>query len=141
MGISEKLRVTPRGFSLASRATASTPGVLSEKAAIAATEKIAKKIRDLQLRLYAEGQQSLLIVLQGLDAAGKDGTISFFHATGETKLLSEKVEGGMLSALAADVTPEAVADIRLSIGECVWFTVKTQEVTLHAATRPNTANR
>lgn len=75
MGISEKLRVTPRGFSLASRATASTPGVLSEKAAIAATEKIAKKIRDLQLRLYAEGQQSLLIVLQGLDAAGKDGTI------------------------------------------------------------------
>ena len=48
---------------------------------------------------------------------------------------------GGASALAADVTPEAVADIRLSIGECVWFTVKTQEVTLHAATRPNTANR
>jgi PPK2 family polyphosphate:nucleotide phosphotransferase len=75
MGISEQLRVNPRSFSLGSRATANTPGVLSEKAAIAATEKIAKKIRDLQMRLYAEGQQSLLIVLQGLDAAGKDGTI------------------------------------------------------------------
>ena len=29
----------------------------------------------LQYRLYAEGKQSLLIVLQGLDAAGKDGVI------------------------------------------------------------------
>lgn len=31
---------------------------------------------DLQERLYAEGKQSLLIILQGLDTAGKDGTIS-----------------------------------------------------------------
>ena len=29
----------------------------------------------LQYRLYAEGQRSLLIVLQGLDASGKDGVI------------------------------------------------------------------
>jgi PPK2 family polyphosphate:nucleotide phosphotransferase len=29
----------------------------------------------LQERLYAEGQQALLIVLQGMDTAGKDGTI------------------------------------------------------------------
>jgi PPK2 family polyphosphate:nucleotide phosphotransferase len=35
------------------------------------TEKIAK----LQYRLYAENRQSLLIILQGLDGAGKDGTI------------------------------------------------------------------
>ena len=52
-----------------------TPGGLSEKAAIKATESIAKKIRALQYQLYAENKQSLLIVLQGLDAAGKDGTI------------------------------------------------------------------
>ena len=45
------------------------------------------------------------------------------------------------SALAADVTPEAVAEIGLSVGECVWFTVKTQEVSLHAATRPDSAPR
>jgi molybdate transport system ATP-binding protein len=38
-------------------------------------------------------------------------------------------------ALAADVTPEAVADMRLSVGDRVWFTVKTQEVSLHTATR------
>ena len=43
------------------------------------------------------------------------------------------------SALAADVTPEAVADIGLRVGDCVWFTVKTQEVSLHAATRPSAA--
>ena len=32
-------------------------------------------LAQLQLRLYAEGKRSLLIVLQGLDAAGKDGVI------------------------------------------------------------------
>ena len=31
---------------------------------------------DLQERLYAESRQALLIILQGMDAAGKDGTIS-----------------------------------------------------------------
>ena len=32
-------------------------------------------LRTLQERLYAEGKRSLLIVLQGMDTAGKDGTI------------------------------------------------------------------
>ena len=32
-------------------------------------------LAQLQFRLYAEGKRSLLIVLQGLDAAGKDGVI------------------------------------------------------------------
>ena len=34
-----------------------------------------KRIRDLQERLYAERQRSLLIVLQAMDTGGKDGTI------------------------------------------------------------------
>ena len=75
MTLADKLRVTSRGFRLATRQPQAILGIESEKAAVAATEKIAKRIRDLQLRLYAEGRQSLLIVLQGLDAAGKDGTI------------------------------------------------------------------
>ena len=33
------------------------------------------KISDLQYKLYAEDRQSLLIVLQGMDSCGKDGTI------------------------------------------------------------------
>lgn len=34
-----------------------------------------KKLRDLQERLYSDGSQSLLIVLQAMDAAGKDSLI------------------------------------------------------------------
>ena len=33
------------------------------------------RIRDLQARLYAEGRQSLLIILQAMDTGGKDGTV------------------------------------------------------------------
>ncbi len=33
------------------------------------------RLADLQARLWAEGKQRVLIVLQGIDAAGKDGTI------------------------------------------------------------------
>ncbi|MGL5295288.1 MAG: phosphate ABC transporter permease [Aeromonas sp.] len=37
---------------------------------------------------------------KGFVSADKQGEISFFHATGETKLLSQQVAGGELSALA-----------------------------------------
>jgi PPK2 family polyphosphate:nucleotide phosphotransferase len=39
-------------------------------------ERDREKLRALQALLYADGRRSLLICLQGLDAAGKDGTIS-----------------------------------------------------------------
>ena len=91
MGLLDKLRVSARGFNIDSRVASATPGASTEKAAIAATEKIAKKIRALQLRLYAEGRQSLLIVLQGLDAAGKDGTIN--HVLGMMNPQGCKVTG------------------------------------------------
>jgi PPK2 family polyphosphate:nucleotide phosphotransferase len=39
-------------------------------------EKHGKKLRELQELLYADARFSLLICLQGLDTAGKDGTIS-----------------------------------------------------------------
>lgn len=38
--------------------------------------------------------------------------------------------------LAADITAESAAGLRLAAGDAVWFTVKAQEVTLHAAARP-----
>jgi PPK2 family polyphosphate:nucleotide phosphotransferase len=34
-----------------------------------------EELSSLQVRLYAEGTRSVLVVLQGLDASGKDGTI------------------------------------------------------------------
>ncbi|ADR37448.1 Polyphosphate:AMP phosphotransferase [Oceanithermus profundus DSM 14977] len=37
--------------------------------------RLAVRLGELQARLYAEGRQALLIVLQGMDTAGKDGTI------------------------------------------------------------------
>jgi PPK2 family polyphosphate:nucleotide phosphotransferase len=39
-------------------------------------EKYSQKLRGLQYLLYAEDKRSLLICLQGLDTAGKDGTIN-----------------------------------------------------------------
>ena len=47
----------------------------SDKALERATEKQIKRISDLQRVLYADGRYALLIVLQGRDASGKDGTI------------------------------------------------------------------
>ncbi len=41
----------------------------------ASSEKAIERIDKLQYLLYAEHKHALLIVLQGLDAAGKDGTI------------------------------------------------------------------
>ncbi|MCG7391484.1 polyphosphate kinase 2 family protein [Microvirga sp. ACRRW] len=49
----------------------------------AATASLAKDIDALQDRLYAEGSRALLIILQGTDTSGKDGTIrSVFNSTG-----------------------------------------------------------
>ncbi|MGB7347884.1 MAG: polyphosphate kinase 2 family protein [Pirellulaceae bacterium] len=39
------------------------------------TSKMVRQIQDLQYRMFVEGKQSLLIVLQAPDAAGKDGLI------------------------------------------------------------------
>lgn len=41
----------------------------------AQTDELTKQLRKLQTLLYAESKHSLLIVLQGMDASGKDGTV------------------------------------------------------------------
>jgi hypothetical protein len=48
----------------------------SHKKAAEEIERDREKLRALQALLYADGRCSLLICLQGLDAGGKDGTIS-----------------------------------------------------------------
>lgn len=58
-------------------------GVADKKAAKERVEKDAAAIDALQDRLYAEGKRALLVVLQGTDTAGKDGTIrSVFNTAG-----------------------------------------------------------
>ncbi len=39
------------------------------------TKALIKELEELQNKLYAEGKWSLLIVLQGMDASGKDGAV------------------------------------------------------------------
>ena len=67
----------------ATRATLAPTAKLSDKALRAAlASALAKKVRRfaaLQARLYAQSSQALLLVFQGMDAAGKDSTIK--HVT------------------------------------------------------------
>lgn len=50
-------------------------GAMEKDAAVTETERLARRIDELQNALYAEGRRALLVVLQGRDTAGKDGTI------------------------------------------------------------------
>jgi len=50
-------------------------GVDSREEAEADTQASVEAISELAYRLYAENRRALLIVLQGMDSAGKDGTI------------------------------------------------------------------
>ncbi len=46
-----------------------------KEAAKTATDERLDELTELQERLWAEGKRAVLVVLQGIDAAGKDGTI------------------------------------------------------------------
>lgn len=47
----------------------------SHKSALPEIQENLQRMEELQYRMYAENKHSLLIVLQGLDAAGKDGVV------------------------------------------------------------------
>lgn len=61
---------------LAKESTSEPDGYSSDEAAAAILAKHRKQMADLQDVFYASQKKSLLIVLQGMDTAGKDGTIS-----------------------------------------------------------------
>lgn len=50
-------------------------GKWTKESATAQVEANSAAIADLAYRLYAENRRALLVILQGVDAAGKDGTI------------------------------------------------------------------
>jgi PPK2 family polyphosphate:nucleotide phosphotransferase len=63
-------------FKLAAVDAAGTPGAPGDETETnAATDALRAKLIELQERMWAENKQSLLLVLQAMDAAGKDGTI------------------------------------------------------------------
>ena len=69
-----KARAWNRQVSLADVDPGDNLGVKRRKVA-AAREKYGPELLDLQERLFAEKKQAILIVLQGLDTSGKDGTV------------------------------------------------------------------
>lgn len=55
------------------------------------------------------------------------------EVSGEVVRVRSTDQPGGTCGLAADITREAAADLRLAVGEVVWLSVKTQEVRLHPA--------
>jgi PPK2 family polyphosphate:nucleotide phosphotransferase len=71
----QRFRVNKRGFRLADRDPADHAGFDKAQAQARRAADI-ERLAALQDRLYSEGKHALLVVLQGLDASGKDGTIN-----------------------------------------------------------------
>jgi PPK2 family polyphosphate:nucleotide phosphotransferase len=72
----DELRVAPgTAPGLATRDTQDDLGLGSKDAAKAVRTDLTARLTDLQERLFAEGRRSVLLVLQGLDASGKDGVL------------------------------------------------------------------
>jgi PPK2 family polyphosphate:nucleotide phosphotransferase len=76
MNYAHQLVVEPKGrVDLSAIDPSFKPSHETKASALARIAKHEQRLRELQYLLYAENQRSLLICLQGLDAAGKDGTI------------------------------------------------------------------
>jgi len=72
----DALRVKPGSRVRLERIDAGATHGRDKTSAIAATTREMERLRSLQDRLWAEAKRSVLVVLQGIDAAGKDGTIA-----------------------------------------------------------------
>jgi PPK2 family polyphosphate:nucleotide phosphotransferase len=74
--LSESLLVTPgRKVRLSGVRTDDTAGLKDKEQGLPFLEKNLQRMGSLHYLLYAEARRSLLVVLQAMDAGGKDGTI------------------------------------------------------------------
>src|SRR5262245_20643699 len=82
--LAAQFRVEPgKRVQLARRDPADAAAFPDRKAAEAQSAQDGAAINELQDRLYAEGRRALLVVLQGVDTSGKDGTVRHvFNQTG-----------------------------------------------------------
>ena len=72
----EALRVAPgERVDLDGRPTDERLGLADKASARAVRAEVLDELEELHERLWAEAQRSVLLVLQGMDTAGKDGTI------------------------------------------------------------------
>src|SRR5215813_9620757 len=66
----------PKKFQLVDHHPGDTGGASLDKDSVKPLlEEGVKRLRDLQERLYAQDRWALLVVFQGMDAAGKDSTV------------------------------------------------------------------
>jgi PPK2 family polyphosphate:nucleotide phosphotransferase len=71
-----RAEVSDGRFRLAEVDPAARPGLKSHKRALKDLPKHQAELFKLQEKLYAENKRALLLVLQGMDTSGKDGTIT-----------------------------------------------------------------
>ncbi|CAN1538033.1 CysA ABC-type sulfate/molybdate transport systems, ATPase component [Mycobacteriaceae bacterium] len=67
--------------------------------------------------------------------------IAGLETTGGVVRVRAAAQADGMVGLSADVTPESVAEMRLQVGDEVWFTVKTQAVGIHSAARSDVGLR
>lgn len=92
MKYSEMFRVKPGSRVRLDRIDASFSDKHEDQtSALGEIEKYKQRLRKLQYLLYAEGKRSLLIILQAMDAGGKDGTIN--HVLGNMNPQGARVYG------------------------------------------------
>ncbi len=76
MKVIQKLLVKPgRNPKLRAFDTGATPGCETREEAAAQLPEMLTDLRKLQYRLFAENKRAVLVVLQAMDAAGKDGLV------------------------------------------------------------------
>ena len=76
MDYAKRFRVEPESKVKLAEIDAGYKGDADKDSAQPELEKHAERLRDLQYLMYAENKRSLLVILQGMDGAGKDGTIN-----------------------------------------------------------------
>jgi PPK2 family polyphosphate:nucleotide phosphotransferase len=77
--IKEK-RFYPKSKNLSKVSTTGNSNGLAKKSLKSDFEEIIEKLADLQELIFAESKHKILIVLQGLDTSGKDGTVKHVFA-------------------------------------------------------------
>ena len=86
VNVRKRLLLDPAAISVqvGEAGTDATPGVKSRKAAAKDLAKLGPRLAELQEKLYAEGRvggnRRVVLLLQGTDASGKDGTVT--HVVG-----------------------------------------------------------
>jgi PPK2 family polyphosphate:nucleotide phosphotransferase len=84
MSFAKQFAIKPGSkLSLAKHDPRSTDGLPEKEKAKTETAEDAEAINEIQDRLFAENKRALLVVLQGIDCSGKDGTVrGVFNACG-----------------------------------------------------------